>query len=183
LNAPDGQVEVFCRPRHVESHLEGVTAFEDDYFRTIGTPLLRGRTFSTVDTKGAPKVAVVNDALAAHLWQGEDPVGRRFRSSSEPDTPLEVIGVVPNARYRRGEIGVPAVPRFFVSLDQFDGAARTLHVRSRTPTAGALTSRVTEAIRRLDSAVPVHDVYTLEQQINESGGGFGGVRGAAVITG
>ncbi len=28
LNTPDGQVEVFCRPRHVESHLEGVTAFE-----------------------------------------------------------------------------------------------------------------------------------------------------------
>jgi hypothetical protein len=29
LNAPDGQVEVLCRPRHVESHLECVTAFED----------------------------------------------------------------------------------------------------------------------------------------------------------
>ena len=154
-----------------------------DYFRTIGTPLLRGRTFSTVDTKGSPRVAVVNETLAAHLWQSEDPVGRRFRSSSEPDAPLEVIGVVPNARYRRGEIGGPAVPRFFVSLDQFDGVARTLHVRSRRAIAGTLTSRVTEAIRRLDPAVPVHDVYTLERQINDSGGGFGGVRGAAVITG
>jgi predicted permease len=154
-----------------------------DYFRTIGTPLLRGRTFAAVDTKGSPKVAVVNEALAAHLWQGEDPVGRRFRSSSEPDAPLEVIGVVRNARYRRGEISGPAVPRFFVSLDQFDGVARTLHVRSRPATAGTLTSRVTEAIRRLDSAVPVYDVYTLERQINDSGGGFGGVRGAAVITG
>lgn len=154
-----------------------------DYFRTIGTPLVRGRTFSSVDTKGSPEVAVVNEALAAHLWQGEDPVGRRFHSSSGPGAPLEVIGVVPNARYRRGEISGPAVPRFFVSLDQFDGIARTLHVRSRPPTAGTLTSRVTAAIRRLDSAVPVYDVYTLERQINDSGGGFGGVRGAAVITG
>src|SRR4029453_6227827 len=49
--------------------------------------------------------------------------------------------------------------------------------------AGTLTSRVTEAIRRLDAAVPVYDVYTLERQINDSGAGFGGVRGAAVITG
>ena len=154
-----------------------------DYFRTIGTPFVQGRTFSTVDTKGSPKVAVVNKALAARVWPGEDPVGRRFRSSSEPETPLEVIGVVPNARYRRGEIGGPAVPRFFVSLDQFDVSARTLHVRSRTPTAGTLTSRVTETIRRLDSRVPVYDVYTLERQINDSGAGFGGVRGAAVITG
>jgi predicted permease len=154
-----------------------------DYFQTIGTPLLHGRTFSTVDTKESPKVAVVNEALAARLWPREDPLGRRFRSSAESDVPLEVIGVVPNAQYRRGEIGGPAVPRFFVSLDQFDVLARTVHVRSRTPTAGTLTSSVTEMIRRLDSAVPVYDVYTLERQINDSGGGFGGVRGAAVITG
>jgi len=154
-----------------------------DYFRTVGTRLLRGRTFSTIDTKESPKVAVVNEALSAQLWPGEDPLGRRFRSSTEPDAPLAVIGIVPNARYRLGEIGGAAVPRFFVSLDQFDGGARTLHVRSRTATAGALTSRVTETIRRLDSAVPVYDVYTLERQINDSGAGFGGVRGAAVMTG
>lgn len=154
-----------------------------DYFRTIGTPLLQGRTFSTVDTKGSPKVAVVNEALAVRLWPGENPLGRRFRSSSEPDSPLEIVGVVRNAQYRRGEIGGPAVPRFFVSLDQFDVLARTLHVRSRTPTVGTLTSSVTETIRRLDSAVLVYDVYTLDRQITDSGGGFGGVKGAAVITG
>jgi predicted permease len=154
-----------------------------DYFRTIGTPLLSGRPFSTVDTKGTPRVAVVNEALAARVWPGEDPLGRRFRSSSDPDAPLAVIGVVRDARYRRGEIGGPAVPRYFASLDQFDARARTLHVRARTPTAGALASSVTEAIRRLDPSVPVHDVNTLERQINDSGGGFGGVKGAAVITG
>jgi predicted permease len=154
-----------------------------DYFRTIGTPLLRGRTFSLVDTKGSAKVAVVNEALAARLWPGEDPVGRRFRSSFEPDVPLGVIGVVANARYRRGEIGGPAVPRFFASLDQFNEPGRTVHVRSRTPTAGTVASSVTEAIRRVDSAVPVFDVYTLERQIDDSGAGFGGVRGAALITG
>lgn len=60
---------------------------------------------------------------------------------------------------------------------------RTLHVRSRIPTVGTLVSSVPETIRRLDSAVPVSDVHTLEQQINDSGGGFGGIRGAALITG
>ncbi|HEU4934946.1 MAG TPA: ABC transporter permease [Vicinamibacterales bacterium] len=154
-----------------------------DYFRTIGTPLLRGRTFSTNDTKQSPRVAVINEALAARLWPGEDPVGRRFRSNAELEAPLAVIGVVRNAPYRRGEIRGPAVPRFFVSLNQFDGVARTLHVRSRTSAAATLTSRVTEAIRRLDSAVPVYDVYTLERQISDSGAGFGPARGAAVITG
>jgi putative ABC transport system permease protein len=154
-----------------------------DYFRTVGTPLLRGHTFSSLDTQRAPKVAVVNDALAARLWPGEDPLGRRFRSTSDPDSPLEVIGIVDDARYRRSEIGGPPVPRYFASLDQFNAAARTLHVRSRTPTAERLTAEVTETIRRLDSSVPVYDVYTLERQINDSAGGFGGVKGAAMVTG
>ena len=105
---------------------------------------------------------MVNEALAARLWPGEDPLGRRFRSSAEPEAPLQVVGVAANARYRRGEIGGPAVPRFFVSLDQFDGSARTVHVRFRTPIAGTLTSSVPETIRRLDSAVLVYDFYTLE---------------------
>ena len=154
-----------------------------DYFRTIGTPLLRGRTFSSVDTQGSAKVAVVNEALAARLWPGDDPLGRRFRSSSDPDSTFEVIGIVQDARYRRDEIGGSAVPRYFASLDQFNAAARTLHVRSRTRTAETLTSTVTETIRRLDSAVPVYDVYTLERQINDSGSGFGGAKGAAMMTG
>ena len=154
-----------------------------DYFRTIGTPLLQGRTFATADSKRSPRVAVVNEALAAHLWPTKNPLGRRFRTNLEPDAPLEVIGVVANARYRRAEIGSVAVPRFFVSLEQFEGVARTLHVRSRTPTPAALSATVTEAVRRLDPAVPVYDVYTLERQIHDSAGGFGGVRGAALITG
>lgn len=154
-----------------------------DYFRTIGTPLRRGRTFTAADTEGSPKVAVVNEALAARLWPNEDPIGRRLRSSDDPDAPIEVIGVVADARYRRGEIGGPAMPRLFVSVDQAEGLARTLHVRVRTAAADALTARVAETIRRLDPAVPVYDVYTLERQINDSGGGFGGVRGAAMITG
>jgi predicted permease len=154
-----------------------------DYFRTVGTPLLLGRTFSSADTQVSSKVAVVNEALAARLWSGEDPLGRRFRTSDDPDTPLEVIGVVRNARYRRDEIGGQAVPRYFASLDQFFAGARTLHVRTRASTAGTLAPRVTEAMRRIDPAVPMYDVHTLERQINDSGGGFGGVKGAAVIAG
>ena len=100
------------RPSSTTGFLADRHLVTGDYFRTIGTPLLRGRTFTTVDTNASPKVAVVNEALAARLWPGKDPLGRRFRSSYEPDASLEVIGVVANARYRRGEIGGPAVPAF-----------------------------------------------------------------------
>jgi ABC-type antimicrobial peptide transport system permease subunit len=153
-----------------------------DYFQTIGTPILRGRTFSSLDTPGSPKVAVVNEALAARLWPGKDPLGQRFHTSPDPDS-LEVVGVVRNASYRRSEIGATAAPRYFVSLDQFDVANRILHVRSRSATPEALTTAVSALIRRLDPAVPVYDVHTLERQIGVSGSGFGVAKTAAVITG
>src|SRR2546426_3085557 len=154
-----------------------------DYFQTIGTPVLRGRTFTNGDTPGSPKVAVVNETLAARLWPGEDPLGQRFRASSEPDSRLEVIGIVHDARYRRAEIDGPAMTRYFVSLDQFGSTTRTLHVRSRSATPETLTATVNATIRRIDPAVPVYDVYTLERQISDSGAGFGGAKGAAMATG
>jgi predicted permease len=154
-----------------------------DYFQTIGTPLLRGRTFNDVDTPASPKVAVVNETLAARLWPGEDPLGRRFRASSDPDVRLEVIGVVHDARYRRAELDGRAVPRYFLALDQFNSMTRTVHVRSRSARPETLTATVSATIRRLDSAVPVYDVYTLEQQVRDSGGGLGGAKAAAIVTG
>ena len=50
-----------------------------DFFRTLGTPLLRGRVFSIGDRPEAPRVAIINDALARRSWPGQDPVGRRFK--------------------------------------------------------------------------------------------------------
>ena len=76
-----------------------------DYFQVMGTPVLRGRSFTTADTPASPKVAVVNETLAARLWPGEDPLGHRLRASADPDSWLEVVGIVRDARYRRAEIG------------------------------------------------------------------------------
>jgi hypothetical protein len=40
-----------------------------------------------------------------------------------------------------------------------------------------------QATIRLDPAVPVYDVYTLERQVSDSGSGFGSAKGAAMMTG
>jgi putative ABC transport system permease protein len=54
---------------------------EPDYFRVLGIPLLRGRSFTEADAPGAPQVAVVNEAFARRAWPGEDPIGQRFALS------------------------------------------------------------------------------------------------------
>src|SRR5262249_58665019 len=47
-----------------------------DYFQILKIPRLAGRGFERRDRDGAPRVAIVNQALAARLWPGQDPLGR-----------------------------------------------------------------------------------------------------------
>ena len=52
-------------------------AISPDYFRTLGTTLVRGREFTAQDTAGTPKVIIVNEATARRYWPGQDAVGKR----------------------------------------------------------------------------------------------------------
>jgi predicted permease len=155
-----------------------------DYFDTVGTLVQRGRTFSRGDTKDTVPVAVVNHAFAARLWPSDDPIGKRFRTSTQQAVRFTVIGVVENASYRLGEIEGSPVARFFLSFDQMNqGGARTLHIRARTVPPDTLAGTIETALRRVDAGVPVFDVFTLSHQIENSSGGFGGAKGAAMVTG
>ena len=89
-----------------------------DFFRTLGTPLLRGRFFSIGDRPEAPRVAIINDAMARRSWPGHDPVGRRFKlGPRDSDGPwYTVVGVVGDMR-RQG-LEREALPQMFVSLAQ-----------------------------------------------------------------
>jgi len=65
------------------------TTVSGDYFRAMGTTVLKGRLFTAQDGFDAPLVAVIDESLAARYWPGEDPIGRRFK------------GQDPSARRRR----------------------------------------------------------------------------------
>ncbi len=69
-----------------------------DYFRTMGIPLIRGRTFSQSDDSIAPHVAIVNRALAEQYWPGTDPIGHRFGLDRRDTTSISIVGVVGNVR-------------------------------------------------------------------------------------
>ena len=89
-----------------------------DFFKTLGTPLLRGRFFSIGDGPDAPRVAIINDAMARRSWPGRDPVGRRFKfGPRDSDGPwYTVVGVV--ADMRRQGLEREPFPQMFVSLAQ-----------------------------------------------------------------
>jgi putative ABC transport system permease protein len=71
-------------------HVNTVSA---DYFKTMGTRLVRGRAIEPTDIDGAPRVAVVGESMAAALWPGQDAIGRCFRVSATSMPCTYVVGV------------------------------------------------------------------------------------------
>jgi predicted permease len=67
-----------------------------DYFATLGLPIRRGRQFDSSDREGSDRVVVINEALAAKFFAGEDPIGRVLLTGFD-ERGERIIGVVANA--------------------------------------------------------------------------------------
>ena len=101
-----------------------VAAVSTDYFRTMGTALRRGRTFSASDVIGAQRVAVVNETMARLFWPHDDPIGKCFRIGDKTKaTCTDVIGVVEDARLN--QLTNEAVVQYFIPLAQADGVMQS----------------------------------------------------------
>jgi len=120
------------------SMFNSVTA---DYFHALGTPLLAGRDISDSDVAGRPTVALVNEAFADKFLSGQNPVGRTFVieqfGASRKDTPVEIIGLVANAKYR--SLREAAEPTTYVPMAQHDSVfgAMSMPIRTSGPPMAA----------------------------------------------
>ncbi len=72
-----------------------------DYFKTIGTPILRGRAIGEQDTPTSQHVAVVDEAFVRKFFPNEDPMGKHFGFSQDGHSgDYEIVGVARDTRYR-----------------------------------------------------------------------------------
>jgi putative ABC transport system permease protein len=136
-----------------------------DFFRTLGTPLLRGRFFSIGDRPESPRVAIINDAMARRSWPGQDPVGRGFELGPQPsDGPwYTVVGVVGDMR-RQG-LEREALPQMFVSLAQNPPSRNVnLFIRTSSDDPLAMAGALRAAVRRVEKNAAIYRVGPLEQQ-------------------
>jgi len=139
-----------------------------DYFRTLGIPLLAGRTFTESDVRGAPPVAVVNEAFARRFSLEGDVVGRRLgRGGIDAALDTEIVGLV--ADTRQDDPRRPAPPLLYVPYRQEDTVGSlAFYVRSALAATGLLRS-IPALVAELAPNLPVTDLKTLPQQVEETG--------------
>ena len=104
-------------------------------FQTLGIPVLRGRDFEKTDDEKHPRLAIVNSALAEHVFPNGDAIGKTVRFGFMPDYRIvEIVGIVGNARIF--DLRSAAKPVIFLSYLQYPEQWANLIVRtSESPEA------------------------------------------------
>jgi predicted permease len=142
------------------------------YFNTMQIPLLRGRDFDAHDSANSPRVAVINQAMAAHFFGNSDPVGKHVRFV-EGNRELEIVGVVANAKYNDIREATPD----FLYLDfnqlAFNPLAPTqirssLLLRTSGSPSSLLSGSLRRLVRTIESSIQVTRIETMRQDIDES---------------
>ncbi|HSE96713.1 MAG TPA: ABC transporter permease, partial [Blastocatellia bacterium] len=133
------------------------------FFETLGVPIQQGRDFTENDNEAAPKVAIINRAMAEKLWPGSDALGRRFRL--EKDGPqVQVIGVAGDWQYLF--LGEEPRPFFFLPAAQNYRDDMTFYLKTNRD-AAAVAAAARTAVRELDSEIPVYDVKTMHSHLRD----------------
>jgi putative ABC transport system permease protein len=162
-NSWPGTIEVEGRPAatkesdRISLPLRSVTP---DYFPLLGLAIAEGRDFRSSDTRGAPDVAVVNQAFADRYFPNRSPIGKKLWPSDQPKSLVEIVGVVTNGR--TGDLTQAAQPEVYLSLWQASAFSKHLILRT-TADPRSLSAAVQRELRSVDPTVAVENVKTLEE--------------------
>jgi predicted permease len=156
--------------------IEGYHAKEDEdmnvnenkigpgFFATLGIPLLAGRDFTKADGAKAPLAVIVNERFAKHYFGDENPIGRRIRFRREKDS-VEIVGVIRDGKIvslREKPLRCIYLPYAQAQIGYITFYART----AQEPSAAAQMLR--DEVRRQDPNLPIFNMKTMENQIDES---------------
>ncbi|MGA3015719.1 MAG: ABC transporter permease [Bryobacteraceae bacterium] len=142
-----------------DSHLVSM-----DYFRTLGIPILAGRTFRRDDAGRQVTVAIVNREFARRFGLGADVVGRQI-DEGPGEQPIMIVGMCGNVRTRG--LQTAPWPEVYLSSLQLSWANAYLVVRSPLP-PGQLLKQVKTAIGSANSEQAVFGVQTMDELIADS---------------
>ena len=142
-----------------------------DHFKTLGVPIIQGRTFTDRDVVGQPRVAVISRSAVRKFWPNENPIGQRvwFGGGSgfnTPDSSAEIVGVVGDVAYRPLDQH-PFREDFYTSYGQFTYASRTVFVRTIGDPL-SLSNAVRKAVREVDHDAAIVDMQTMPSLIGKS---------------
>jgi putative ABC transport system permease protein len=139
------------------------------YFAAMGIPLIRGRLLSEADSKDAPPVVVINQAMAKRYWPNEDPLGKHLKINSKRAPVKEwttVVGIVGDVR--GFGLDKPAKTEMYYHLEQLRRAAGMALVIRTTGDPTTMANAARAAIGEIDAKQPIFNIRTMEDYLARS---------------
>jgi len=137
------------------------------YFATLRIPQLRGRDFTHEDRKTTEQVAIIDQVLARQYWPGQDPIGEHISFNDPNKGPwITIVGIVAHSRSSSLEADTNE-GFYYLPIAQSPTGSASLVVRTSRP-PDTVANDLAAAVRAGDSSVPIYDVKSMEQRVNES---------------
>jgi predicted permease len=154
-------------PPHEEFHARFHMA-TPDYFRALGTPLVRGRFFTDADTNEAPKVVIINHAMASRYWPNEDVIGKRFTLDDNPKDKdwFRIVAVVGDVKDKPNSPG--AEPAFWWPHQQAPWWPEMSVVLRAGGDPRQLVNALRDQVKQLDPLLAIGNVRLMDQVADES---------------
>jgi predicted permease len=149
-----------------------------DYFRTMGIPLLEGRTFTPNDRADTPLVVVVNETMAKNCWPGQSALGKRMHvGNPRKEYPwATVVGVVADTKI--GARDEPTLEQWYGPVTQpailygtqatgvlTESAAGYIAVRSELPPE-QMTGMLRAAVAEVDPLLALRQIQPMDDVIS-----------------
>lgn len=173
-------VDGYIDPRGPDQNAASPSQVIGDYFKAIGTPLIRGRYFTAVDDASDQLVIIVNRKFAERYWPHQDPLGKRMRVGTlKSGTPwMTVIGEVADAKLNSPD--ADADEQFYQPVAQLEkdagptalptdlnGNFEYIVLRSALPPE-QMENALRATVRSIDAQLPLTQVQTMEQTVAQS---------------
>jgi len=153
------EVDGYQPPPNEQPTVEHIEVTED-YFTTLGIPIVSGREFARTDDENVPPLAIINETMAAKYWPGKNPVGQRLKAK---DRWLQIVGIAKNANYHT-KTETP-IPFFYVPLRQNFRVQNALLIRT-FETPGAMMNALAREVHALDPNLAPLITDRLQDQID-----------------
>jgi predicted permease len=141
-----------------------ISAVTAEYFATVGTKLLRGRTFTAGEGAGTDRVTIVNETMARTLWPNQDPLTKCMRIAADTAPCAQVVGIVEDAR--RYELREEPAMQYYIPLGQeagFGGSVLMIRPRGTPRSFSTATVRI---VGETDASIDRVETWPLREKID-----------------
>ncbi len=141
---------------------------QGDYFKTLGTPVLRGRAFAPQDDKKTPPALIVDQLFAQRYFPGQDPLGKRVRMQVDESgrKMRTIVGVVPHLKVH-GFDEQSDLPQAYIAQTQVPQTSLVLLVRSSLGEEG-LARTIRQIVASIDPTQPVFEFRRMQTLVAET---------------